>query len=81
MKRWPALNIPDYMIGVFTLDAGITNVKNALNGFRSESERLGAHLKYNSFVKNIDHSKGTVTLENGEAYTAKQIVVTCGAQS
>ncbi len=81
MERWPSLRIPDYMEGVFTLDAGITNVKNALNGFKSESEKLGAHLKYNSFVKHIDHANGKVTLESGETFTAKQIVVTCGAQT
>jgi len=30
-------------------------------------------------VIKIDHDKGEVTLENGEKYTAKNIVVTCGA--
>lgn len=40
---------------------------------------MGADLRYNQKVINIDHGKGEVTLENGEKYLAKNIVVTCGA--
>ncbi len=36
-RRWPALTIPDYIEGVFTENAGVANVKNALKGCRSES--------------------------------------------
>ena len=43
-QRWPALHIPDYIEGVFTVDAGVVNVKNALRGCRDESKRFGAEL-------------------------------------
>ncbi len=35
--RWPAFTIPDYIEGVFTVEAGVANVKNALKGCRQES--------------------------------------------
>ena len=78
-RRWPAFKIPDYIEGVFTKDAGVVRVKNALNGCRQESIRLGSDLRYGQGVKHIDHSKNTVILEDGSSYTAKNIVVTCGA--
>jgi glycine/D-amino acid oxidase-like deaminating enzyme len=33
-RRWPAFTIPDYIEGVFTVEAGVANVKNALKGCR-----------------------------------------------
>lgn len=45
-KRWPALRIPSYLEGVFALEAGVTNVKNALEGFKDVSTNLGADLRY-----------------------------------
>lgn len=80
-KRFPAFNIPDYIEGVFTTDAGIVRVKNALRGCREESLKLGADLRFDTHVKHIDHEKGLVTLEDGHQFKAKQIVVTCGAQT
>jgi L-2-hydroxyglutarate oxidase LhgO len=61
------------------VDAGVANVKNALKGCRSESVRLGADLRFNSKVKQIDHETSTVTLEDGSIYSAKNLVITCGA--
>ena len=78
-QRWPAFRIPDYIEGVFTEDAGVVRVKNALNGCRDETVRLGADLRFNSNVKHIDHASGTVTLSDGSQFTGKQLVVTCGA--
>jgi glycine/D-amino acid oxidase-like deaminating enzyme len=78
-RRWPALTIPDYIEGVFTVEAGVANVKNALKGCRQESTRLGADLRYGYSVKDIDHATSTVTLADGSKYSAKNIVVTCGA--
>lgn len=54
-QRWPALNIPDYIEGVFTKEAGVVRVKNALNGCRSQAIKLGADLHYSANVVNIDH--------------------------
>lgn len=78
-QRWPALRIPSYIEGVYAQEAGITNVKHALDGFRNESSKLGADLRYGQNVVNIDHANSTVTLENGDIYKAKNIVVTCGS--
>ena len=78
-RLWPAFRIPDYIEGVFTKDAGVVRVKNALNGCRQESVRLGADLRFGQGVQSIDHANNIVTLEDGTRYTAKNIVVTCGA--
>ena len=78
-KRWPALIVPDYMEGVFTLNAGVIRVKNAFQQFKDQSIEQGAVLKYSTNVTHIDHSKGEVTLENGDKVVGKQVVVTCGA--
>jgi len=78
-KKWPAFRIPEYIEGVFTKEAGVVRVKNALKGCREESARLGADLRFNTEVKHIDHASSTVTLADGSKYTAKHLVVTCGA--
>jgi len=44
-KRWPALIVPDYMEGVFALDAGVIKIKNALNQFKDLSIMQGADLR------------------------------------
>jgi glycine/D-amino acid oxidase-like deaminating enzyme len=46
-KRWPAFNIPDYIEGVYTVDAGVCRVRYALEGFRDQSIKLGADLRFN----------------------------------
>ena len=79
MKRWPALIIPPYLEGVYTVEAGVVRVKTALKAFQEESMKNGAELHYNSHVEKIDHENGIVTLDNGETYRAKNIVITCGA--
>lgn len=57
--------MPDYLEGVFTEDAGIVLVKEALRDFKDHSIKNGADLRYNTEVVNIDHEKGIVTLEDG----------------
>lgn len=79
MKRWPAMVVPDYLEGIWTTDAGVIRIQVALNQFRQSAVKLGADLRYRSHVSNIDHENGTVTLESGETFKAKTLVVTCGA--
>lgn len=44
-ERWPALIVPDYMEGVFTLNAGVVRVKNAFEQFKDQSVKQGADLR------------------------------------
>ncbi|CDW89687.1 n-methyltryptophan oxidase [Stylonychia lemnae] len=78
-ERYPALKVPDYLEGVFTKDAGVVRVKESLTLFKEQSENQGAILKYDTTVSHIDHQNSIVTLENGEKFRAKNVVVTCGA--
>lgn len=78
-QRWPALNLPSYLEGVFAHEAGVVKVKEALAAAKKLSQEQGAVLKYNTNVVAVDHKNSTVTLENGEVYKAKNLVITCGA--
>lgn len=75
------MNVPDYLAGVFSKEAGVIKVKNALECSRDLSIKQGAELKYNTSVIHVDHDKGVVTCDNGVKYYCKNIVVTCGALS
>jgi thioredoxin reductase len=54
-------------------------VKEAIAAAKKLSIQQGAELKYNANVIAVDHKTCTVTLENGEVYKAKNLVITCGA--
>jgi glycine/D-amino acid oxidase-like deaminating enzyme len=79
MKRFPAMVIPDYLEGVLAPEAGVIKVKEALQSARDLSIKQGADLRYDANVVAVNHDTCTVTMESGEKYTAKNIVVTCGA--
>ncbi len=73
------MRIPDYLSGVFSPEAGVVQVKHALCGAHDLAVKQGAELKYNKNVVHIDHEKSIVTLDTGETFRAKSIVVCCGA--
>jgi L-2-hydroxyglutarate oxidase LhgO len=54
-------------------------VKEALQLFKQQSVVQGCDLRYDSNVVHIDHLSGIVTIETGEKFRAKNIVVACGA--
>lgn len=54
-------------------------MKEAIAAAKKLSIQQGAELKYNANVIAVDHKTCTVTLENGEVYKAKNLVITCGA--
>lgn len=77
-KKWPALAVPDYMEGVFCKDAGVLKARLALKSFKEQSIQNGATLLFNQEVVKVDHEKGIVTLNSGEQYYGKHVVITCG---
>ena len=73
------MNVPSFLEGVLAPEAGVVKVKESLEAAKKLSIEQGATLKYNTNVVAVDHKNCTVTLENGEVYKAKNIIVTCGA--
>mmetsp|Transcript_24737 Transcript_24737/g.24267 ORF Transcript_24737/g.24267 Transcript_24737/m.24267 type:complete len:123 (-) Transcript_24737:461-829(-) len=76
--RFPAMNIPSYLKGVFDPEGGVVMVKEALQATKDLAIKHGANLKYNAKVDSIDHEKGEVTMEDGKTYRGKTIVIACG---
>lgn len=73
------MRVPDYLSGVFSSEAGVVKVKTALEQSHTLCIQQGADLRYNKNVIHIDHEKSIVTLDTGEKFAAKTIVVCCGA--
>jgi len=67
-KRWPAMNVPSYLKGVYAKEAGVVKVKTALNETKRFSIEHGADLRFNQNVVHIDHDKSIVTLESGQQF-------------
>ncbi len=36
-RRWPALNVPSYLEGVYCMSAGVAKVRHAIDGFKDVS--------------------------------------------
>jgi len=64
-ERWPALLIPEYLEGIYTFEAGVIRVNEALNAFKELSEKQGTDLRYDTPVVSIDHDNGIVTTDDG----------------
>ena len=66
------------MNGVFSKEAGVVRVQDALKTAKDLSIKQGATFRYSATVVNVDHELGTVTLDTGEVFKAKNIVLSCG---
>jgi len=80
-EKFPALhNMPEDFIGILTENSGIVKAKNAmLIAKKLSEEKYGAKLIFSTKVKKV--SKHKVITTDGTTYTAKQVVVSCGAFS
>ena len=74
-KKWPKLNLPDGLKGLFDLKGGTMFSNKSLLAFKFLSEVNGAQLFYNSKVEKIFDNG---VLVNGRMISAKTIIVCCG---
>jgi len=80
-ENFPALqNIPADYEGILHCEGGIVKAKKALNAACDLAQyKYGAEVKFDSKVLKI--TSNSCTLENGETYTAKNIIICAGAYS
>ena len=80
-EMYPALkNIPSHYKGFVNSDSGVLKSRNALNALkRLSEEKYGAKLLFNTKVTKF--SKNEVEIQDGTTFTAKDVVIACGAYS
>jgi glycine/D-amino acid oxidase-like deaminating enzyme len=73
-EKWPKLNLPDGLKGLFDLKGGTMHAKKSLVAFKTLSEKNGAQLFYNSKVESI--KSGIIC--NGKVISARHVIICCG---
>ena len=80
-KKYPLFKVREGEIGLWSWDAAVTNVKNALHCFKQSAIKEGASLFYGCEVTKIDIELQEVQfLRNGKSSSIryKTLVMSCG---
>ena len=80
-QKYPLFKVRDGEVGIWSFDAAVTNVKNALRCFKQGALKQGASLYYKTEVTNIDTEKQQVSyIKNGAKGIIhyKTLVMSCG---
>lgn len=80
-KRWKGLQIPEQLIGCFEPTSGVLRVENCIRSYRTLAVRLGATIRTNSKVVDVQSKDGIVevTVASGERFTANTAIISVGA--
>ena len=80
--RWPAFTIGDEIHGLYQADGGIVAAERATAAHHRAARALGATLRDNAPVTNLQANGDTIELEaGGQRYRAKKLVIAAGPWS
>ncbi len=81
-ERWPGLQLPDHLIGCVETNSGVLFSERCILAYRTLAEQLGATVKTNTEVKDINiHGNFVRVITDTEVYEAASIIITAGAWS
>lgn len=82
MDKWPGIQMPEDFVTCYEETSGVLYTKQAIESFIKIATQNGAVLKTNSKVISVNTLNQTtveVVTENGETYTANNVILTTGA--